>query len=173
MTLLKDGIERMARVNAARDIFAALPGIWTRSWTEERLAPKMACAELRECVAEMERDEAGSRPQLQPTRIMAPHLPLSRSRSDGGEGQRLFLWAKAGKARNDPVHPPQELQAGSLLLFQQHDDEREIGRLLLPRRPLIERLVIFEFLPIADAFFADQQYESVRLRNFVGELLRP
>ncbi len=27
----------MARVNAARDIFAALPGIWTRSWTEESL----------------------------------------------------------------------------------------------------------------------------------------
>ena len=27
----------MARVNAARDIFAALPGIWTRSRTEEAL----------------------------------------------------------------------------------------------------------------------------------------
>jgi hypothetical protein len=33
----------MARVNAARDIFAAPPGIWTRSRTEEVLAPKMAC----------------------------------------------------------------------------------------------------------------------------------
>ena len=43
---LKDGIDCMARVNAARDIFAALPGIWTRSWTEERLAPKMACTSL-------------------------------------------------------------------------------------------------------------------------------
>ena len=33
----------MARVNAARDILVALPGIWTRSRTEELLAPKMAC----------------------------------------------------------------------------------------------------------------------------------
>ena len=32
----------MARVNAARDIFAALPGIWTRSRKEELLAPKTA-----------------------------------------------------------------------------------------------------------------------------------
>ena len=62
---------------------------------------------------------------------------------------------------------------GAYLPFQQHDDEREIGRLLLPLRPLIEGLVIFELLPIADAFFTDQQYESVRPRNFVGELLRP
>src|SRR5580692_1651049 len=47
MTLRKDGIESMARVNAARDIFAALPGIWTRSWTEERLAPKIACTSVK------------------------------------------------------------------------------------------------------------------------------
>ncbi|HEY4931068.1 MAG TPA: hypothetical protein VII23_05815 [Terriglobales bacterium] len=33
----------MARINAARDIFAALPGIWTRSLAEELLAPKTAC----------------------------------------------------------------------------------------------------------------------------------
>ena len=46
MTLRKDGIDCMARINTARDIFAALPGIWTRSWTEERLAPKMACTPL-------------------------------------------------------------------------------------------------------------------------------
>ena len=32
----------MARVNAARDILAALPGIWTKSLTEEILAPKKA-----------------------------------------------------------------------------------------------------------------------------------
>ena len=37
MRLRKDGIDPMARVNAARDIFAAPPGIWTRSRTEERL----------------------------------------------------------------------------------------------------------------------------------------
>jgi hypothetical protein len=43
MRLRKDGIDPMARVNAARDIFAASPGIWTRSRTEEILAPKMAC----------------------------------------------------------------------------------------------------------------------------------
>ena len=33
----------MARVNAARDIFAAFPGIWTSSRAEEILAPKTAC----------------------------------------------------------------------------------------------------------------------------------
>src|ERR1700730_12696457 len=33
MRLRKDGIDSMARVKAARDIFAALPGIWTRSRT--------------------------------------------------------------------------------------------------------------------------------------------
>ena len=43
MRLRKDGIDSMARVNAARDIFAALPGIWTRSRAEELLAPKTAC----------------------------------------------------------------------------------------------------------------------------------
>ena len=33
----------MARVNTARDILAAVPGIWTRSRAEELLAPKTAC----------------------------------------------------------------------------------------------------------------------------------
>ena len=36
----------MARVNAARDIFAALPGICTRSRTEEVVAPKTACTDV-------------------------------------------------------------------------------------------------------------------------------
>src|ERR1700736_5137748 len=40
MRFRKDGIDPMARVNAARDIFAATPGIWTRSRTEDTLAPK-------------------------------------------------------------------------------------------------------------------------------------
>jgi hypothetical protein len=44
MRLRKDGIDPMARVNAARDIFAALPGIWTRSREEDLLAPKTAIA---------------------------------------------------------------------------------------------------------------------------------
>ena len=43
MRLRKDGIDPMARVNAARDILAALPGIWTRSRTEDLLAPNTAC----------------------------------------------------------------------------------------------------------------------------------
>ena len=34
----------MARVNAARDILAARPGIWTSSCTEELGASTMACA---------------------------------------------------------------------------------------------------------------------------------
>jgi hypothetical protein len=42
----KDGIDSIARVNAARDIFAALPGIWTKSLAEELLAPKAACTPL-------------------------------------------------------------------------------------------------------------------------------
>lgn len=37
-----DGIVFMALVNAGRDIFAALPGIWTKSLTEDFLAPKTA-----------------------------------------------------------------------------------------------------------------------------------
>src|ERR1051326_2273697 len=43
MIIRKEGIDSMARANAARDIRAAPPGIWTRSWTEELLAPKTAC----------------------------------------------------------------------------------------------------------------------------------
>jgi len=42
MRFRKDGIDLMARVNAARDIFAAVPGIWTRNRAEESLAPKKA-----------------------------------------------------------------------------------------------------------------------------------
>jgi hypothetical protein len=43
MRFRKDGIDSIARAKAARDILAALPGIWTKSLTEEVLAPKMAC----------------------------------------------------------------------------------------------------------------------------------
>jgi hypothetical protein len=43
MRFRKDGIDAMARLNAPRDIVAALPGIWTKNWTEELLAPKTAC----------------------------------------------------------------------------------------------------------------------------------
>jgi hypothetical protein len=42
MRLRKEGIESIARVNAARDILAAVPGICTRSRTEDLLAPKTA-----------------------------------------------------------------------------------------------------------------------------------
>ena len=40
-------------------------------------------------------------------------------------------------------------------------------------RPAVERLVIFGHLPFADAGLADQQNESGRLRDFLGELGRP
>ena len=46
------------------------------------------------------------------------------------------------------MQPPQERQAGRGLAFEQDYDEREIGRRL---DPLVERLVIFEHLPFADA----------------------
>jgi hypothetical protein len=42
MRFRKDGIDPMARLKAARDIFAALPGIWTKKRAEEFLAPKAA-----------------------------------------------------------------------------------------------------------------------------------
>ena len=35
--------------------------------------------------------------------------------------------------------------------------------------PLLERLVVFEFLPISDTFVAHQQDEGVRLRDLLGE----
>jgi hypothetical protein len=38
-----DGIDSMARVNLTREIFAALPGIWTKKRDEELLAPKTPC----------------------------------------------------------------------------------------------------------------------------------
>jgi hypothetical protein len=38
-----EGIDPIIRVNAARDILAAVPGIWTRSRTEERLASNTGC----------------------------------------------------------------------------------------------------------------------------------
>ena len=47
MRARKDGIDPMARENAARDIFAALPGIWTKSLTEDFLAPKTACTPVK------------------------------------------------------------------------------------------------------------------------------
>ncbi len=43
MRFRKDGIDPIARVNVARDIFAAHPGSWTRSRIEELSAPKTAC----------------------------------------------------------------------------------------------------------------------------------
>jgi hypothetical protein len=43
MTFRKDGIDSIARAKDARDILAALPGIWTKSLTEDVLAPKKAC----------------------------------------------------------------------------------------------------------------------------------
>src|ERR1700730_9932864 len=42
MRFRKDGIDSIARAKAARDILAAVPGIWTKSLTEDALAPKKA-----------------------------------------------------------------------------------------------------------------------------------
>ena len=39
----KGGMDAMARVKAARDILAAVPGIWTRRRAEDILAPNTAC----------------------------------------------------------------------------------------------------------------------------------
>jgi hypothetical protein len=43
MRCRNDGIDAIARAKTVRDILAALPGIWTKSLTEEVLAPKKAC----------------------------------------------------------------------------------------------------------------------------------
>jgi hypothetical protein len=67
------------------------------------------------------------------------------------------------------VVPPQERQAGRGLAFQQHQDERKFRRL----DALVERLVVFIDLPVAQAPLADQQNESVRRGDFLGELRRP
>src|SRR6476620_3802401 len=40
MRFRKDGIDPIARVRSAREIFAALPGIWTRKRTEDSRSPK-------------------------------------------------------------------------------------------------------------------------------------
>ena len=54
----------------------------------------------------------------------------------------------------------QERQAGRGLPFEQHHDDREIRRL----DPPVERLGIFQKLPVADAPFAHQQNEGGCLR---------
>ena len=59
----------------------------------------------------------------------------------------------------------QERQTRRGLAFKQHQDDREIGRL----HPLVERLVVFKHLPVADALLANQQDEGVRLRDLLGE----
>jgi hypothetical protein len=46
MSLLKAGIESMARVKAARDSLVAFAGVCTMNLTEELLAPNMACRPL-------------------------------------------------------------------------------------------------------------------------------
>src|SRR3979490_487170 len=46
MRARNDGIDSKARVYAARDILAALPGIWTKSLTEDIRAPRRACTPL-------------------------------------------------------------------------------------------------------------------------------
>ena len=59
----------------------------------------------------------------------------------------------------------QERQAGRGLPFEQHQDDGEIRELY----PLVERLVVFKHLPIADTLLAHQQDEGVRLRDLLGE----
>jgi hypothetical protein len=49
MRLRKGGIEFIARAKAARDILAAVPGIWTKNLTEDNLAPKKACMPVHPC----------------------------------------------------------------------------------------------------------------------------
>src|SRR5262249_8910068 len=55
------------------------------------------------------------------------------------------------------------------LSFKQHQDDGEIRGFY----PLVERLVVFKHLPIANTPLAHQQDEGVRLRDLIGERFRP
>ncbi len=59
---LAQGIDSIARAKAVRDILAALPGIWTKSLTEDVLAPKKACMNERPPLEREHQDAAHSRP---------------------------------------------------------------------------------------------------------------
>jgi hypothetical protein len=67
------------------------------------------------------------------------------------------------------VQPSQEWQTGRGLSFQQHHDDRKRGLLY----PSVERFVIFEHLPRADALLTHQQDESIRRGDLLRELRRP
>ena len=56
------------------------------------------------------------------------------------------------------------------LPFQQDDDERKFSVRL---DPLVERLVVFRHLPLADAGLADKQNESCCVSDFLGKLYGP
>jgi hypothetical protein len=66
------------------------------------------------------------------------------------------------------VEPPQERQAGCDRAFEQDDDEGKRRRGI---RPFIERLIVFEYLPRADAL-PDQQNENIGVRDLLRELRR-
>jgi len=65
------------------------------------------------------------------------------------------------------VQSAQERQTRRGLPLEQNQDEWKTGELY----PLFECLVIFSFLPIADAFLAHQKNEGVRSRDLLGQLL--
>lgn len=55
------------------------------------------------------------------------------------------------------MQPSKEREPRRRLPFKEHKDYREVGRL----HPPVERLVVFEHLPLANAVLADQEDESV------------
>ena len=59
----------------------------------------------------------------------------------------------------------QERQTRRGLPFEQHQNDGEISELY----PLVECLVVFKLLPVADTLLAHQQDEGVRLRDLLGE----
>src|SRR5450631_2184480 len=61
MRFRKDGIDPIACTKVARDILAALPGIWTKSLTEEVLAPKKACIPVQPSTARCHLNDAAVR----------------------------------------------------------------------------------------------------------------
>src|SRR5438105_182997 len=79
MRFRNDGIDLMARLNAARDILAALPGLWTGSGSAAPGKLDLVCASVNlnalvgQCVALMQ-------PQANQQRIII-RAPVSRTRA--------------------------------------------------------------------------------------------
>ena len=103
-------------------------------------------------------------------RGVTPQFAGPRAAAGGRVVQARDILLRRRIGADDEVQAADEGQARHRLAFEQHHDQRKVGRRL---HPAVERLVIFGHLPLPDAGFADQQNESVRVGDLLGELRRP